>query len=268
MTRTSGATGYPTPEPERVERALRAMRARRAKVRRLRVVAVSGALVVAAAVAILAVGSSPTATPRLHVGGPPSTTTAVAPTSTTAPAPTTPSTTSSPTTVLAGGTREITYQPFSATGTVDPSLRVTARVTGSCIAGDARRSYRCFGAGAGAGVYDPCFAGPHGTTARLVCPLDPATGNVVEFTATSVTGPPLTTARPWAMQLPGGQVCVFVSAAWGGLGPYDCQSGDASVTPADCRPPKSSQPSWTVECQDQKTDASPFTTQRVAKVWF
>jgi hypothetical protein len=264
MTGPADSTQYPPPEPERVERALRAMRARRNKLRRIRIVSVSGALVVLVAVAIVVVGVSPASSPRLRVAEP-STTTGVAPTSTSTAAST--STTSSPTSALPGGTQEITYQPFTATGTVDPSLRVTARVTGTCLTGDAKHSYRCFDTGTAAGVYDPCFAGSRGTAAPLVCPVNPAIGDVVEFTATSVTGPPLTTARPWAMQLTGGQVCVFVSAAWGGLGPYDCQFGNASATPADCRPPKSSQPWWTVECQDQKTDASPFVTERVAKVW-
>lgn len=272
MTSPSDTNGYPKPEPERVERALRAMRARRAKLRRFRIVAVSGALVVVGAVAILAVGHSPTGAPQLHVAGSPSTTTGLvastaAPTTTVTSTVT--STASSPTTALPEGTQEITYQPFTATGSVDPSLRVTARVTGTCLNGESKRSYRCFDTGAAAGVYDPCFAGPRGTTVPFVCPLNPATGDVVEITTASVTvGAPVPTARPWAMQLSGGTVCLFVSAAWGGLGPYDCQFGDSSVTPSDCRPPQSSNPWWTVECQDQKTAASPFTAQRVTKVWF
>jgi hypothetical protein len=270
MTGPADTTKFPPPEPERVERALRAMRARRAKVRRLRITAVSGAVVVAAAVAILAVGVSSTGGHRLNVTES-STTTSAPVSTTTAPTPTSPSpstsTSTSPTTAGVG-TQQITYQPFTADGAIDPALHVTAQLSGACLSDQLDRSYRCFDAGAAAGVYDPCFAGPHGTTAPLVCPGNPATGDVVAFTATSVTGPPLTTARPWAMQLASGRVCVFVSAAWGGLGPYDCQFGDSSVTPADCRTPQSAQPWWTTECQTEKTDAGPFTSERVTEAWF
>ena len=243
------------------------MRARRAKLRRARFAAVSGAVVVAAAVAILAVGVSSTGGHRLNVTEPTTTTSAPVGT-TTAPA----DRTTLPATVPPQhrfATRQIFYQPFTSTGAVDPSLHVTARVAGACITGEVGRSYRCFDSGAAAGVYDPCFSGPQGTTAPLVCPGNPATGDVTEFTSTSVTGPPtVTTKRLFAMQLAGGQVCVFVSAAWGGLGPYDCQFGDSSVTPADCRTPQSSAPWFTTECQADKTEASPFTTERVTKVWF
>ena len=265
MTGDSSSTHYPPPEPERIERALRAMRARRAKLRRLRIAAVSGAVVVAAAVAILAVGSSPTGTNRIHVAG---STTTGATSSTTSAAPTSTSAATTPSTARLG-TQDVTYQPFTATGAIDPAMHVTSTVTGTCLTDEAGRSYRCFDSGAAAGVYDPCFAGPHGTAAPIVCPGNPATGDVVEFTATSVTGPPLaTTSRPWAMQLAGGQVCVFVSAAWGGLGPYGCQFGKPSVTPADCRQPQSAVPWWTTSCQDDMTAASPFTSVRVTKVWF
>jgi hypothetical protein len=73
------------------------------------------------------------------------------------------------------------------------------------------------------------------------------------------------------MQLANGRVCLFVSAAWGGLGPYGCHSSNpagAASTPSDCRPPVESQPEWTTTCQDDMTNASPFTQTRVVKVWF
>ena len=109
MTGPADTTNYPPPEPERVERALGAMRARRAKLRRARIAAASGALVLLVGVAILAVGVSPTGTPRLRVAGPPSTTTGVAPTSTTAPATVSSSTTTSPptSTAVPDGTQQI-----------------------------------------------------------------------------------------------------------------------------------------------------------------
>jgi hypothetical protein len=273
MTNPSDAGKYPAPRPERVERALRAMRARRTRLRRFRIAAVSSALVVVAAVAILATQISPTSSPRLRVEGQPSTSTHSAPSTTAAPTSTTSSTatstTSTPTTAVPGS-REITYQPFTAAGVIDPGLHVTASVTGTCISGEVKRAYRCFGTSPAGGIYDPCFVGPQGTTAPLACPLNPAAGDIVEFSVTSVTSqaPVTTTRRPWAMQLSGGQVCLFVSAAWGGLGPYDCQFNNASATPADCRQPQPSQPWWTAECQDQKSDASPFTTNTVRTLWF
>jgi hypothetical protein len=94
-------------------------------------------------------------------------------------------------------------------------------------------------------------------------------GDIVAFTATSVAPQAAGTSnRPWAMQLSGGQVCLFVSAAWGGLGPYGCQPDNASATPADCRQPQPAQPWWTTECQDENTDASPFRADTVTTLWF
>lgn len=278
MTGPSNTTRHPPPEPERIERALRAMHARRAKLRRRRIIGVSGALAAVAVVVLAAIVASPGNAPRLRVEGQPSTTTSLAAgtttsttrhteTSTTGTSTPGTSTTSIPTTAVAG-TQQITYQPFTATGTIDPGLQVTASVTGTCTTGETSRTYRCFGATSG-GIYDPCFPGPHGTTQPLVCPRNPTTRDIVEVTATAVTSqPPVTTTGPWAMQLSGGQVCLFVSAAWSGLGPYDCQLNNSKAMPADCRQPQPSQPWWTAECQDQKTNARPFTTTRVSKVWF
>jgi hypothetical protein len=246
------------------------MRARRTKLRRLRIVAVSGALAAVIAVVLVTTSSSPGGAPRLRVEGRSATTSGVAASTTTSSttSQTATSTTSTPTTT-ASGTQEITYQPFTATGAIDPNLVVTSSVTGTCLTGETRRTYRCFGENPAGGIYDPCFFGPHGTTQPLVCPRNPATPDVVEFTATSVTSQaPITTTRPWAMELAGGQVCLFVSAAWSGLGPYDCQPSNALTSLADCREPQPSQPWWTAECQRQKTGASPFTPNRISKIWF
>ena len=175
----------------------------------------------------------------------------------------------------------ITYAPFTATGAIDPGLHVTSRVTGTCIGysrGPAGRDYyRCFGSesGAGSGIYDPCFAGPQVTAAPLVCPTSPISSDVIEFTVTSITStePSSTSVMPWAMQLSGGQVCLFVSAAWGGLGPYGCQpppTGSSPTPPAvdDCHAPTASQPLWTAACQEQETAASPFSAHDVVTLWF
>jgi hypothetical protein len=172
---------------------------------------------------------------------------------------------------IAAGTQEITYQPFTATG-IDPALVVTQHVVGTCIRysrGTGMHTYlRCFGDDHG--IYDPCFAGPQDTRAPLVCPTSPTSDDVVEFTVTSVTSdePPTPSTIPWALQLSSGQVCLLVSAAWSGLGPYSCQPAGAPPIVSDCHTPQASQPSWIAECQAQETAASPFTSETVIKVWF
>ncbi len=178
-------------------------------------------------------------------------------------------------------TAMITYAPFTATGAIDPGLQVTSRATGTCIrysrGPTGRDYYRCFGSGSG--IYDPCFAGPQTTAAPLVCPMGPISSDITEFTVTSITStePPSTSVTPWAMQLSGGQVCLLVSAAWGGLGPYGCQPSPTGSSPtqpavADCHAPAASpaasQPLWSAACQEQEVAASPFTTQDVATLWF
>lgn len=278
MTGPTDPTQYPPPDRERVEHALHAMHARRARLRRLRLIGVSGGLALFVAVTVAVMASSANPEHRLRVLGQPTTTLtttpsttapSTTPSSTTTPSQTATSTATTPTTTSGSGTQQITYQPFTATGTVDPSLHVTSSVTGTCLTGESGRSYRCFGANPPGGIYDPCFAGPHGTTEPLVCPDDPATPDVVELTATSASSEPsVATTRPWAMQLSNGHICLFVSAAWSGLGPYGCSTHNPSLTPADCRQPQPSQPWWSVECQDQQTAASPFTPNQVTKIWF
>jgi hypothetical protein len=68
------------------------------------------------------------------------------------------------------------------------------------------------------------------------------------------------------MQLSNGEVCVLIDAAWGGLGPFSCQSMTSSP-PADCHVPMQAAPWWTAACQSQETNTSPFTTYRVDTVW-
>ena len=189
------------------------------------------------------------------------------PTSTTTlPSPTT-TTTAPP---VAVGTEQITYEPFVGSQ-VDPSLHVTSQQSGPCYedggGADGRYYYRCIATI----VLQPCFAGPHGTSAPLVCPDGLVTTNdVILWTATSVNTAgflPATTKTPWAMALSNGMVCELVNAAWGGLGPYGC-STPGVATPADCRQPHVATPYWTASCQDQVTDASAFTSVTVEKVWF
>jgi hypothetical protein len=234
-------------EPRRTHR-----RSRRQRVRRLAVV--FSALVVAAVVAVIVAYG-----PRSSRIGP-------------HPSPATqPTLGSTSTTSVTSGTQEITYDPFTTSG-ISPSLHVTSQVTGTCIRygrGTTGHVYfRCFATGGG--IYDPCFAGPRDTNAPLVCPTDPTSSEVVALTATTVTsdGPPSPSVIPWAMQLSSGQVCLFVSAAWSGLGPYGCQPGPSPQPVADCHTPQSSRPLWTAACQDQETDASPFASKDVVRVWF
>jgi hypothetical protein len=172
-------------------------------------------------------------------------------------------------------TQQITYRPFDGS-TLDPSLHLAARQSGECFTygggADGRYLYRC-------GTMQPCFAGPDGTSAPLVCPIgaDPLSGTVISWQATSVDATgfvPATTRTPWAMQLSDGVICSLVNAAWSGLGPFGCATTTgtggtgAASGPADCRQPVPSATLWTAGCQDQLTEASPFTPTTVVKVWF
>jgi hypothetical protein len=239
--------------------------------RRILAAATLGVVGIAAVALVVAYGprSSPTGTRRAqgvqHVPRP----TRPATNATTAPSTTT-TTTSPPPQTTVPGTKEVTYTPFTATG-INPALHVTGQTTGTCFSyGRASYGpyYRCFGNNSG--VYDPCFAGPKATAAPLVCPSDPTTNNVVEFTVTSLTSaePASPTAIPWAFQLSSGQVCILVSAAWGGLGPYSCQKSLAATPMSDCHTPGVVQPFWTAACQEQETTASPFTAEDVTTAWF
>jgi hypothetical protein len=174
------------------------------------------------------------------------------------------------------GTERITYQPFSG-ATLKPDQHVSARESGTCFqyggGAQGRLLYRC-------GTMQPCVASSQGTKAPLACPVgaSPAANDVILWTATSVdtTGfTPATTKTPFAMQLSNGVVCELVNAAWSGLGPFGCggstgdsSGGIATSTPADCRQPVAAAPSWTAQCQDQLTQASPFTSTMVVEVWF
>jgi hypothetical protein len=135
-------------------------------------------------------------------------------------------------------TQVSTYQPFSGAGPA-PGLVVAVRQSGPCFAYGGgvvgRPEYRCFGQQQVDGhtfIWDPCFAGPDGTAAPLLCPEDgPLSNRLVAFTVTGIDGtaPPATSRTPWAIELADGQVCLFEAAAWGDLGPFGCLSGSGAA---------------------------------------
>jgi hypothetical protein len=183
-------------------------------------------------------------------------------------APTTTTTTTTTNAAPAGsGTRHVTYEPFTAQGTIDPSLRVTAMLNATCVASGlaGTSSYRCL---APKSVRDPCYAKPGATSGLLVCPSDLATREVVELTVTSL--PALAAAAPkewpWAIQLSNGQVCRLATVGGNGLEPFRCQG--ASPQPAGCLLPERRSPWWTADCQDQPSDSSPYSNYRIDTAWF
>jgi hypothetical protein len=181
-------------------------------------------------------------------------------------APTT-TTTATYTPSAGSGTRRVTYEPFTAQGTIDPSLRVTATMNATCVSGSAAgtSSYRCL---AGSSVRDPCYARPGATSGPLVCPSNLATGEVVELTVTSLPALGVDAPRewPWAIQLSNGQVCRLASVGGNGLEPFRCQG--ASPQPAGCLFPEQRTPWWTADCQDQASDSSPYSNHRIDTAWF
>lgn len=172
------------------------------------------------------------------------------------------------------GTAQVVYQPFTAQGTIDPRLKVTKVVSGGCNAGSGVAGYSSYRCGAqtsvGYEILDPCFARPGATTGPLVCPSNPAGDDVTELNTATI--PPAAASQggpeqgPWAVQLANGQICIWVNAAWSGLGPLGCQLKQPPA-PADCHPPQASTPWWTAFCQNQFTDSSPFVPYRIVTVW-
>jgi hypothetical protein len=189
-------------------------------------------------------------------------------TSTTAsvPAPTT-TTTATTAAPAGGGTRQVTYDPFTAQGTIDPSLRVTVIIDATCVAGGlaGTSSYRCL---ARSSVLDPCYARPGATSGPVVCPSNLATREVVELTVSSLPALAADAPRewPWAIRLSNGQVCRLGAVGGNGLEPFRCQG--ASPHPAGCLLPERGTPWWTADCQDQATDSSPYSIYRIETTWF
>lgn len=187
-------------------------------------------------------------------------------TTTTVPAPTTTST-ATYTSPAGTGTHRVVYEPFTAQGTFDPSLRVTATMNATCVARGlaGASSYRC---SAQSSIRDPCYAKPGATSGPLLCPSNLATREVVELTVTSL--PALTAAAPqawpWAMQLSNGHVCRLGALGGSGLGPFGCSG--ASLQPTDCLFPEQGTAWWTADCQDVPGPSSPYSRYRVDTAWF
>ncbi len=171
----------------------------------------------------------------------------------------------------AAGTRRVVFDPYSPGGTLLGTIIVTETVSGSCVtpgvAGTS--SYRCF-AQPGSSVYDPCFAPPRATTGPLVCVADPALPAATRVDVGTLPSEPASgpARQPWAMRLSNGQTCVFVAAAWDGLGPFACRtpaSSGASV--ADCHQPTKARPRWVADCQATEAVSSPFRSMQVVTIW-
>jgi len=174
------------------------------------------------------------------------------------------------TTTTAAGTQEVRFAPYGAQGALLPTERVTLRVAGTCVAPGVAgtSSYRCF-AQPHSTIYDPCFAPPRATSGPLECVADPSAPEAVEFDTgplpAAPAGAPVT--RPWAVQLPNGQICILVAAAWDGLGPFACPTPGAVNSVADCHVPDQATPWWSTACQAQENTTSPYGAVRVVKVW-
>lgn len=166
-------------------------------------------------------------------------------------------------------TTVVSYDPFSATGSLATDLRVRQRFQGRCSGGGVAggTTYRCLTTTSQ--IIDPCFAvhsrGP------FFCPTDPlvpAVDEITVHTAADVT--PIEPSRMvWAVELMDGQICTRVNAAWGGLGPFSCRHSVKSAPRevADCRVPVRAVPWWSVSCQHSMNGVSPFRGYEAKMVW-
>jgi hypothetical protein len=135
------------------------------------------------------------------------------------------------------------WSPFTAAGTIKPSLSVRA-IAGSsspankCIAGSDTigvAGYRCF---AGNGVYDPCWRDGPGATQEVVCALDPWTESLVRFAVPNLLyadgvpwGPLVTGPRAaWGIVLADGTRCSVLDGARDSVG----APGKSSVVSYSC----------------------------------
>jgi hypothetical protein len=215
-------------------------------------------------------GTTATATTATTVGPATTTTTSAPPSSA---ATTTPATLQGPP-AAGSGTEVLTYDPYTATGALAPTVVVTERLTAThCyLAGVAPSSYRCFtfaSSPPGTGnIYDPCFAAPGRSSGPVVCPIGVPGSRVAELNVSTMSQTTLPRIRrPWAVELSNGQVCTKIDAAWSGLGPYGCQPTPPGPL-ADCHTPVEATPTWSIACQTKLTPSVPFTTYPVSKVWF
>jgi hypothetical protein len=147
---------------------------------------------------------------------------------------------------LAGGGRAtsvVTYEPFTSTGGLKPSIKVDQTLSGSCFTGSeasARKdAWRCMVAN---DLYDPCFSDLSGTANFVVCPefgnaprrvdqIDltgplPSAGNTAE--------PGTRTGLPWVLLArPYAGYCTLLTGAIGTFQGkkvyYDCGRGGSLV---------------------------------------
>jgi hypothetical protein len=121
----------------------------------------------------------------------------------------------------AAPTERLIYTPFAPDGSPLASLKVATHGGGRCDTGSyvvARRGvYRCFD---GNVIRDPCFSDARASTASgeavVVCVESPWSTAAVSLHldgAPSSAGQAAPGRAPWALQLAGGQRCVFAEGA-------------------------------------------------------
>jgi hypothetical protein len=188
------------------------------------------------------------------------------------------------------------FHPWTDRLAVKPSFTVEKRVKGNCFDGSGAdfgnaNAYRCF---SGHLIYDPCFA-PDTLWQRargetLVCIGGPWEPRVTLLTVIRLNKPeafpghPLPTreemiayrkkANPWALELPGGIGCIFVSGASMELADrrynYICFDEDDPVYGENhigwvLGDPNRSEPVWRV--QFSRTGETAFEEVLVKKAW-
>jgi hypothetical protein len=164
-------------------------------------------------------------------------------------------------------TRVIRYSPFARDGKLKTGIHVRTKAFGTCFGGGVAggQSFRCI---ANNQIHDPCFA--RSLVGPLYCPQLPIGNWAVEvrihgsLVRTNVVEKHI----PWAIELPQGQECAKVNAAWGTLGPFSCNSTKMSRKVfADCRTPTQGANGWETLCQVNESTESPFQRMEIAKVW-
>jgi hypothetical protein len=149
-------------------------------------------------------------------------------------------------------TRVTVYRAYS-NGKVAPGLTVVRTLKGECFAGsiaDPRRdAWRCI---IGNAVNDPCFSDP-AVASWVLCPADgtPFGTKVLRLSLAKALPKGLGNdgsagqGNPWAIKLPGGRVCTFLTGATfpfhGKRVNYGCDQGTFLAGS-----PNRSGPTWTI----------------------
>ena len=144
------------------------------------------------------------------------------------------------------------YRAYS-NGKVAPGLKIVRTLKGECFAGsiaDPRRdAWRCI---IGNAVNDPCFSDP-AVASWVVCPADetPFGTKVLRLSLAKALPKSLGNhglagqGKPWAIKLPGGRVCTFLTGATfafhGKRVNYGCDRGTFLAGSPD-----RSRPTWTI----------------------